>query len=68
MSRREQILSKLQSTPPLPTPAVLSRLRLGTKLGETVVCEVAGSLKDLTDLFTVRMGDETYVTNSFDCG
>jgi len=41
-----------------PAAAVLSRLRLGTKLGEMVVCEVATSLKDLTDLLTVGIGDE----------
>ena len=41
-----------------PAAEVLSRLRLGTKLGEIVVCEVASSLKDLTDLLTVNTGDE----------
>ncbi len=41
-----------------PAATVLSRLRLGTRLGETVVCEVAGTLKDLTDLLTVGTGDE----------
>jgi len=41
-----------------PTAGVLSRLRLGTKLGERVVCEVASSLEDLTDLLTVSTGDE----------
>jgi len=41
-----------------PAAGVLSRLRLGTKLGERVVCEVASSLKDLTDLLTVSTGDE----------
>ena len=41
-----------------PAANVLSRLRLGTRLGEMVICEVADQLKDLTNLLTVNTGDE----------
>jgi len=51
-----------------PAPAVLSRLQLGTKLGEAVICQVWSSLRDLTGLLSVTVGDGVNVTCPSDCG